>query len=146
MPFLCKQPSVVPRALSASKCPPHNIVHDLCQYEDYYNPLYSPADHSSLFDSELSICAWVLDSLQNHHVVCGSCSSSTPCISTIKWQVSFCFEEFEISSCFIHIPFSYIESPYFSFCHLYRQLLELVDDAAHIFDLSLVVSRLPLWL
>ena len=117
MPFLCKQPSVVPRVLSTSKCPPHNVVHDLCQYDNYYDPLYSPADHSSLFDSESSVCAWVLDGLQNHRVACGSCSLSTPRISTVKWQVSVSFEEFrvEISSCFIHVPFSYVESPYFLF-------------------------------
>ena len=52
---------MVPRVLNASKCPPHNVVHDLCQYGEYYDPLYSPADHSSLFDSESSVCAWVLD-------------------------------------------------------------------------------------
>ena len=43
MPFLCKRPSVVPRVLIASKCPPHNVVHDSSQYDNYYDPLYSPA-------------------------------------------------------------------------------------------------------
>ena len=148
MPFLCKQPSVVPHILSASKCPPYNVMHDSSQYDNYYDPLYSPADHPLLFDSELSVCVWLLDGLRNHCVPCPSCSSSTPRLSTVKWQVSFSLEEFwiKISSCFIHVPLSYVESPYFSFCHLYCRLLELVDNAVNVFNPSSIASGLPLWL
>ena len=61
MPFLCKQPSRLPHVLCASQCPPDNVYHDIFEYPVYYDALYSPADHVSLFENEESVCNWLLD-------------------------------------------------------------------------------------
>jgi hypothetical protein len=38
--FLSKQPSVLPRVLCASQCPPHNVLHETYEYPLYYDPFY----------------------------------------------------------------------------------------------------------
>ena len=60
MPFLCKHPSMLPRALCASQCPPHNVFHSITEYPEYYDPLYFPKCHVSLFETEQSVCAWTV--------------------------------------------------------------------------------------
>ena len=69
MPFLFKQPSVLPHILSTSQCPPH-VLHDVTEYPLYYDPLYSPADHTTLFESEQSVCQWLWHGLVVHQVGC----------------------------------------------------------------------------
>ena len=59
--FVSKHPSVVSCTSCTSKCPPHNVFHSVTKYPEYYDPLYFPECHVSLFESETAICAWLLN-------------------------------------------------------------------------------------
>jgi len=48
-PFLVKMPSIVACVLDDDLCPPHNIVHDIGPYPAYYDPLYFPHLHASIY-------------------------------------------------------------------------------------------------
>ena len=78
MLFVLKHPSVVPHALCASKCPTHNVFHSATEYPQYYDPLYFPKCHVSLFESEVAICVWLLNNLQIYSIVCSSCPPLCP--------------------------------------------------------------------
>ena len=60
MVFLVKQPSELPRVLSASHCPPNNVLHDISEFPLYYDPLYYPTCFSSIFSSPIKVCEWLL--------------------------------------------------------------------------------------
>ena len=134
MPFLFKQPSVLLHILSASQCPPHNVLHDQIEYPLSYDPLYSPADHPTLFDSEQLVYQWIQRGLVIHQVECSQCSQTTSFFSEMICRVCFCSDFFEIEFVQLHfcVPISYIESSTFSFCGLNHS--------------SSLVHHHPLWL
>ena len=144
MPFLFKQPSVLPCILCASQCLPHDVLHDQIEYPSFYDPLYSPVDHTTLFDSEQSVCQWLQHGLVVHRVECSRCSQTTSFFSEMICRACFSSNFFEIEFLQLHfrVPISYIESSTFSFCGLYRHLLTFTD----INHSSLLVHYHPLWL
>ena len=144
MPFLFKQPSVLPHVLSTSQCPPHDVLHDQIEYPLFYDTLYLPADHTTLFDSEQSVCQWPQHGLVIHLVECSQNSQTTSFFSEMICRACFSSNFFEIESLQLHfcVPISYIESSTFSFCGLYCCLLTFTD----INHSSLLVHHHPLWL
>ena len=149
MPFLCKQPCLQPRVLSASQCPPHDVVHDVSQFPDFYDALYYPMDHPSLFVSEQNVCAWLSDGLRAHFSRCFFCSSSKFSSPEVIWNISyrcgdFCFQ---YKACQLHVTFSYIESSSFSFCRLFHSLFDFIHDDGNLAAKGKqVVEKKPTWL
>ena len=139
VPFMVKQPSVLPRILCASHCPPHNVEHEIEQYLLYYDPLYFPNDYQSVFSVEQSVCDWLLKSLHTHALSCQTCPKASLVFNEktfICSRVSF----FDCTLYGVHLHFSlaFVESPVFSFCRLQHQfhllmsrvpsLMENVDE------------------
>ena len=121
MLFLSKKPSVVPRVLCASECPPHNVLHEIDDYPRFYEPTYFPCYYDSIFVSEESVCGWLLSSLQNHSENC--CTHSQHiyhAIVTSDHKISSItnFFHFFLDGVHFSVPFDYIESPLFSFLSL----------------------------
>ena len=88
MPFHCKQSSMLSCVLCTSQCPPNNVFHEICEYPVYYDALYSPADHVSLFEKKELVCHWLLDGLLDHFSACSSCSSLDDCVhDSTMWKV-----------------------------------------------------------
>jgi hypothetical protein len=131
MAFLSKQPCVLARVLNASDCPPHNVLHENFDYPLYYDPLYFPQDHSLLFQTEESVCAWLLSGLQQHSSICASCPSSDIASSTIKNNVQYNngFSNIIFSGIRNIIPVCDVESSCFSFCRLGRQILTHIANS-----------------
>ena len=117
MPFLFKQPSVLPHVLSTSQCPPHDVLHDQIEYPLFYDTLYSPVDHTTLFDSEQSVCQWLQHGLVIHRVECSQCSQTTSFFSEMICRACFSsnFFEIEFLQLHFHVPISYIKSSTFHF-------------------------------
>lgn len=141
MPFLVKQPSVLSRVLCESQCPPHNVIHDISQYDIFYDPLYSP----TLFHSEQSVCDWLLHDVGNHSLSsCSTCSSSFDVVINVTY--SFAFFQIDFENHQFSIPVSYVESSLFSFCRLHKRLLKLVDGDNENVDAPFILQQLPVWL
>ena len=130
MPFLFKQPSVLPHVLSTSQCPPHDVLHDVTEYPLYYDPLNFPADHTMLFESEQSVCQWLWHDLVIHRVGCSQCFQATSPFNEMISRVCFSFNFFEVEFHQLHfrVPLSYIKSSNFSFCGLYSIVVSLHSE------------------
>ena len=87
---------MVPCALCASKCPPHNVFHSVTEYPEYYDPIYFPKCHVSLFESEVAICAWLLNKLQIHSILCTSCPPLHPLCENFEDSVHYISDFFTI--------------------------------------------------
>ena len=158
MVFLVKQPSELPRVLSASHCPPNNVLHDISEFPLYYDPLYYPTCFSSIFSSPIKVCEWLLNGLQVHFDFCSSCIVLQAGLEPFVDDARYCASIFEIRfRCLrIHIPISYIESSSFSFCCLHALLVEKSnkfhttfcnnDNGDFKVFVDLVVSNVPLWI
>ena len=124
-----KQPSELSRALCTSECPPHNVLHDMNDYPSYYDPVYFPTNYPSIFDSEDSVCEWLLMGLKKHSFVCCSCvflqNGFEQCEDSVRYNASM----FEIKFHCVQIQVSilYIESSMFSFCRLHHLLFHLIS-------------------
>jgi hypothetical protein len=46
------------------------VYHDIEDFPLYYDPLYYPDYHQSLFDVERAVCLWLLKGLKNHFMSC----------------------------------------------------------------------------
>jgi hypothetical protein len=147
--------------LNASDCPPHNVLHENFDYPLYYDLLYFPQDHSLLFQTEESVCAWLLSGLQQHSSICASCPSSDIASSTIKNDVQYNNGFFNISFSGVRniIPICDVESSCFSFCRLGRQILthtsqietsttqsSSIVEKVCLIDAKSVLHEIPCWL
>ena len=125
MTFMVKQPSLLPRALCALQCPPHNLYHDIEDYPEYYNPLYFPAFYASLFASENSVCEWLLNEFRCHMLTCLSCPHLP---SFLEREIDGCrfdgfFFHLTFQSVHFQFPLTFVEGQTFSFCTLQRRLV-----------------------
>ncbi|KAG2080377.1 hypothetical protein BD769DRAFT_1556345 [Suillus cothurnatus] len=77
-PFLTKYPSHVPRVLDAVAYPPHNLCHLIESYPLYYDPVYYPQFHTSVFATSENFCLWLRVSLSTHCNACLTCRSKFP--------------------------------------------------------------------
>lgn len=92
------------------------------QYPSYYNPLYFPKYHASLFVTKKSVCLWLSRGFTGPFLACPLCP---------PLQVPFDDNMFYISRFFdvnFHavrpqVPLAYVECSSFSFCHLHRRLI-----------------------
>ena len=72
--FLQKLPCRVPWIFDLVDCPPHNIVHDILPYPNYYDPLYYAECYPELFATPSSVKLWSETSCF-HISFCCLCSS-----------------------------------------------------------------------
>jgi hypothetical protein len=131
MSFLSKQPSVLPRVfkLCASQCPPHNVEHDIEQFPSYYDPIYFPSYHSSLFLTEQTVCQWLLMGLEEHSRQCRSCPELQAIYDSFKNEVCYTCPFFHVTFMGIRLSVSYtfVQCSSFSFCRLHRRFVLLVS-------------------
>jgi hypothetical protein len=156
MCFLFKQPSELPRVLCASQCPPHNVVHEMNDYPLYYDPAYFPESFQTIFDSEDSVCEWLLMGLKEHSLCGCSCVPLEHGFEEFEDNVRYVAPMFEIRFCSVQIqvPILYIESSLFSFCRLHHLLLQLKSKLSCVYVRSgenamyaeAVVFDAPPWL
>ena len=135
MPFLCKQPSMLPHVLCASQCPPNNVYHEIRCIMMLFIPLQI-------------MCHWLLDGLLDHFLACSSCSSLDDCVhDSTTWKVSYCSNYFAIDfySTRLNVLLSYIKSCTFSFCCLHHRLFAFID-LSHTRTRPSFKSQLPSWL
>jgi len=156
MSFLSKQPSVLPRVLCASDCPPHDVLHECSEYPLYYDALYFPEYHSSLFRTEKKVCQWLLNGLLQHFVDCPFSPSNLPNNSHLSMnKIIYHAPNFFLQLFGVEIVFSKfdVESSSFNFCTLHRQLLAVrsntlsvsPDDCLCVADAERVLFEVPPW-
>ena len=54
-------------------CPPVDTPHDVDDYPHYYDPLYFPHLHLSMFENPSNFCNWLASALDNHQLLCHRC-------------------------------------------------------------------------
>ena len=54
-------------------CPPVDIPHAIDDYPNYYDPLYFPHLHPSVFENSRNFCNWLASALNNHKLMCHHC-------------------------------------------------------------------------
>ena len=113
MGFLLKQPSVLLRILCASHCPPHSVLHNI--YPVFYNPLYYPLYYMSVFESEISVCLWILQELRNHSTSCQSCAPLPGFLDDFEDNVSFFYFHVAFAGTHLLIPLQYVKFLFFFF-------------------------------
>jgi hypothetical protein len=122
MPFLAKERCTQPRVLSASHCPSHECVHDICQYPIYYDPLYFPDLHPFVFETESSFSVWFLNRVQNHSLECCSCLQLPGICEMSDANVCCIMDciEIDVHSVRFHVPLRFVEAASFTFCRMFR--------------------------
>ena len=134
--------------LSIRDCPPHNELHTVCQYPRYYDALYFPEYHTSVFEDEHTVCEWLRAELQTHLVTC-ACAFGSRVPSQSRVFVHYSLENFviEFGSAEVVLSVGDVESSMFSFCKVVRRLF-LNYDLADVWTESAlyVLSQLPPWL
>jgi hypothetical protein len=158
MVFLRKQPSVLPRILCASQCPPDHVLHDVLEFPLFYDALYYPQFHRALFESETLVCSWILNGLREHDRLCSSfCSSLSPFSDVIACddRISYRNSVFNVKykGVEVIVPLAYVETSRFSFCRLNRRLVSMTgvqcmpaNDGDWSRDAESVRFRIPSWL
>lgn len=63
----------MPRVLDVDDCPVHDIVHDICLFPKYYDPIYHPCCHLQIFESPMAVREWIENALNSHVTVCSAC-------------------------------------------------------------------------
>jgi hypothetical protein len=66
MSFFNKRACTVPRVLSLEKCPPDEVPHMPSEYPLYYDALYFPEFHPSVFETPDSFCRWLTEAVSDH--------------------------------------------------------------------------------
>ena len=79
MVFLVKRPPELPRALCASHCPPHNVLHNMSDFPLYYDPLYYPTCFLSIFNSPIKVYEWLLTGSQTKLILIITAQFRTLC-------------------------------------------------------------------
>src|ERR1700685_3015455 len=120
MPFLKKLPCTAPRVLSFEDCPPDNVPHLPSEYPCYYDAIYYPDFHPSVYTTSQSFCLWLSLSLEHHHLCCSSCQSELP--SDISVNYTSDLISVNVGSCSERFSIPQIESSSFSVCRLHRLL------------------------
>ena len=54
-------------------CPPVETLHLIDDYPHYYDPLYFPHLHPSIFENSHNFCNWLASALNNHRLLCHRC-------------------------------------------------------------------------
>jgi hypothetical protein len=136
MSFIIKQPSLLSRILNASDCPPDDVEHMASDYPAFYDALYFPEDHFSIFETEFFFCEWLLERVDYHSYTCRSCPQVPPCLRTVDWnnQVSYENRCFTINFYGICTTISIIDvqSSFFSFCRLHRRFFPASCEDRHV--------------
>ena len=158
MSFLCKQPSIVPRVLCDSECPPFDEDHVIENYPVFYNPLYFPCYYQLLFSTGPNVCAWLLKGLQDHFVSSCLCPKTKFCPDEFDESDDVCYNsaffDIKIQGVRFQVPLVFVESVSFSFCHLYRRILiqkfkisSLISNDVDLWTLDARKknSEIPIW-
>jgi hypothetical protein len=151
---------VLSRILCASQCPPHNVYHEIEQFPSrlYYNPVYFPSYHVSLFETEETVCQWLLKGLQDHILVRCSCLQLPDSFQKSECDDKVCYKSSVFHVKFhglcLLVPLAYVECSFFSFCRLlHRQLLSLTSKLQCIpadmdqwsIHAETAVAQVPIW-
>ena len=143
MPFLWKQPCTVSRVLSIADIPPH------CEYAYYYDALYYPECHTSVFETQSSVCSWLQTGFENHTRDCSSCVKVPSFRPTGMLHVHYMQDKFMLSAADleVYLTIGDIESASFTFCR-YARLLSNRAVPIPVWNRTMqgVLSEYPPWL
>ena len=117
MPFIIKQSCTAACVLPLKFCPPHNMLHDIDHYPCYYDPLYFPKLHFSVFESAESVKVWLLVGIDDHKNHCQCCHYD---YCEVCVDIGNEFIQITIGSRSVLVSHDYIESVSFTFCCLVR--------------------------
>jgi len=133
-PFLTKYPSHVPRVLDAVACPPHNLCHLIESYPLYYDPVYYPQFHTSVFATSENFCLWLRVSLSTHCNACLTCRSKFPSDVSSLLSVSVLSDGVSLCVCIDNVPMTFdrawFESPGYSHCKVFSRFLLLMRNSS----------------
>jgi Helitron helicase-like domain at N-terminus len=139
-----KQPCTVTRVLELAECPPDEIPHDPCDYPHYYDPIYFPSIHETVFQNPKTICSWLSRSMKEHWMRCNSCDKP----GVTSCSVSFNADHFTLTcgQKSVSLLVSDIESEGFSYCRVSRKLYsEQAPGGTEQYDFNLTLSNNPCW-
>jgi hypothetical protein len=160
MSFIIKQPSLLSRVSNASDCPPDNVEHIASDYPAFYDALYFPEDHFSIFETESFFCEWLLERVSHHSCTCHSCPQVPPCLRKVDWNNQVFYE----NGCFTinfygictTISINDVQSSFFSFCRLHRRFFPVscegrpvcgnVGQCQWVSDAECVRNDVPYWM
>jgi len=133
--------------LSIADIPPHDVLHSPCEYAYYYDALYFPQFHASIFDDENNVCSWLQLGFEKHARDCSSCDvPRVPANGVLV--VQYMQGSFVLSSAGqdLYLSVEAIESPSFTFCRSSRVLLiRALPAAMWNQTLQNVLSEHPPW-
>ncbi|KAI5997195.1 hypothetical protein EDC04DRAFT_2798063 [Pisolithus marmoratus] len=143
--FLHKQPCVVPRLLDEASCPPDG-PHIPADYPLYYDPLYYPHEHVSIFETPIKFVTWLSKSLKSHHVHCVNCELEfVGCILFDDYSLKVSYAPYRV--CLTKSP-EYFASANYMHCLLLSELKGVARSPP--LNIAACVARqmdrLPSWL
>ncbi|KAI5980519.1 hypothetical protein EDC04DRAFT_2860007 [Pisolithus marmoratus] len=128
--FLHKQPCV-------ASCPPDG-PHIPADYPLYYDPLYYPHEHVSIFETPIKFVTWLSKSLKSHHVHCVNCELEfAGCILFNNYSLKVSYALYCV--CLMKSP-EYFASASYTHCLACSPSLNIAACVAQQMD------RLPSWL
>ena len=114
--------------LAYEDCPPHNIMHETNDYPLYYNALYFPKLHLSIFETLETVKAWLVAGIAEHKINCGCTPNNDGTFSVVitddHFQISLRVQEASFTA-------NYIESASFSFWCLARMAAWIMYSETH---------------
>lgn len=143
--FLRKQPCTVTRVLDLVECPPDEIPHDPLDYPLYYDPVYFPTMHETVFQDPNSVCRWLSIAMEEHWTRCNSCGKP---LGVTSCSVTYSLDCFTLPCAqrSVTIRADDIESSGFTFCRVSRKFhSESASHPIENFDINITLSNNPYW-
>lgn len=88
--FMTKKLCVVTHVLDIRDCPPHDVVHLVETYPLYYDALYFPELHLTIYASSHGFCSWLHSALSSHLRHCQTCILFPSELSVTFEDATFC--------------------------------------------------------
>ena len=135
----------MPRLLDEALCPLEGS-HETANYPRYYDPLYYPREHTTIFETPKNFVDWLSKTLNSHHLSCMNCD--------LKFSGCVAFDDSRLK--IFHCPYpicltkslDYFASADYTHCLLLSDLKVPVDSPFLTVAacMELQMSGLPRWL
>jgi hypothetical protein len=145
MLFIDKRACTAPRVLSLDDCPADKVPHMLSDYPIYYDALYFPELHPSVFETADSFCHWLSKAVRDHQCGLHACSCTS---LVLLFGVDYIDGSFNVTLGRHSMSLSKtdVELSSFTVCRTIRRLLQVavVDDS---FDRTrhVLLDQNPIW-
>ena len=143
MLFIDKHACTAPQVLSLKDCPLDKVPHMPSDYPIYYDALYFPELHPSVFKMADSFCHWLSEAVRDHQCGLHACSCTS---LVLLFGVDYIDGSFNVTLGQHSMSFSRsdVESSSFTVCRTICWLLAVVNGS---FDRTrhVLLDQIPIW-